>query len=383
MKIIKNLLLLFAIIATYSICAQVAITTDGSSAHGSAMLEVKSSDKGLLPPRMTEAERDNISSPAAGLIVWCTDCAEFGEMQVYNGINWTTMVGYAATPARTVPDAPTIGPAVAGDGVAGVTFTAPASNGGATITSYTATSNPGDITGTLYQAGSGTITITGLTNLTSYTFTVTATNSVGTSAASNASNAVTPTPDVTNPATGKTWRDRNLGASQVATSSTDAEAYGDLYQWGRLDDGHQVRTSPTTTTLSNSDVPGHGNYIRAPNYPYDWRSPQNNNLWQGVSGTNNPCPPGYRLPTDAEWNAERLSWSSDDAAGAFNSPLKLPLTGHRNYNDGSLGSAGSYGNYWSATVSGTNSLRFTFYSSGAYSATNSRAMGQSVRCIKD
>jgi hypothetical protein len=90
------------------------------------------------------------------------------------------------------------------------------------------------------------------------------------------------------------WLDRNLGAAQVATSSTDAAAYGDLFQWGRLDDGHQVRTSPTTTTLSNSDVPGHGNFILSPSTG-DWRSPQNNDLWQGVNGINNPCPDGFRL----------------------------------------------------------------------------------------
>ena len=53
---------------------------------------------------------------------------------------------------------------------------------------------------------------------------------------------------VLNPITGKTWMDRNLGASQVATSSSDAAAYGDLYQWGRRADGHQCRNSPTTTT---------------------------------------------------------------------------------------------------------------------------------------
>ncbi|WP_372934176.1 hypothetical protein, partial [Mariniphaga sediminis] len=45
-----------------------------------------------------------------------------------------------------------------------------------------------------------------------------------------------PTPNVTNATTGKTWMDRNLGASQVATSSTDIAAYGDLYQWGRAAD---------------------------------------------------------------------------------------------------------------------------------------------------
>ena len=47
---------------------------------------------------------------------------------------------------------------------------------------------------------------------------------------------------VTNPATGRTWMDRNLGASRVATGNTDAEAYGDLYQWGRAADGHQKET---------------------------------------------------------------------------------------------------------------------------------------------
>lgn len=92
----------------------------------------------------------------------------------------------------TVPGAPTIGTATAtGPLSATVTFTAPVNNGGATITSYTATSNPGGITGTVNQAGSGTINVTGLTGSTSYTFTVTATNSAGTSSSSAASNSIT------------------------------------------------------------------------------------------------------------------------------------------------------------------------------------------------
>lgn len=92
----------------------------------------------------------------------------------------------------TVPGAPTIGTATATSATtATVSYTAPASNGGSVITSYTATSNPSGITGTLSQAGSGTITVSGLTGGTSYTFTVTATNGVGTSAASAASNSIT------------------------------------------------------------------------------------------------------------------------------------------------------------------------------------------------
>ena len=55
--------------------------------------------------------------------------------------------------------------------------------------------------------------------------------------------------DVLNPFTGKTWMDRNLGASQVATSSTDVLAYGDSYRWGRFSDGHQCRRSATRSIV--------------------------------------------------------------------------------------------------------------------------------------
>lgn len=94
--------------------------------------------------------------------------------------------------ANTAPGAPTVGTVVVnGSGSAKIPFTQPASNGGIAITKYTATSSPSGITGTLSQAGSGTITVTGLTNGTSYTFTVTAYNG-STGTASSVSNAVTP-----------------------------------------------------------------------------------------------------------------------------------------------------------------------------------------------
>jgi uncharacterized protein (TIGR02145 family) len=189
--------------------------------------------------------------------------------------------------------------------------------------------------------------------------------------------------DVYNPATGKIWMDRNLGASQVATNSTDADAYGDLYQWGRAADGHESRTSSTTSTLATSDTPGHSNFITIGSSPYDWRNPQNDNLWQGINGTNNPCPSGYRLPTEAEWEAERASWSSNNAAGAFDSPLKLPVAGNRSISDGSLLYVGYDGLYWSCTVSITAARFLSFDSSNAYMNSHYRARGFSVRCLKD
>lgn len=95
----------------------------------------------------------------------------------------------AITGVMDVPDAPTIG--TASDGgtgtTASVTFTAAATGG--TPSSYTVTSSPGNISGT---GSSSPVTVSGLTTGVSYTFTVTATSSGGTSPASAASNSVTP-----------------------------------------------------------------------------------------------------------------------------------------------------------------------------------------------
>lgn len=188
---------------------------------------------------------------------------------------------------------------------------------------------------------------------------------------------------VENPITGKIWMDRNLGASQIATSSTDDDAYGDLYQWGRGADGHEKRTSGTTATLSYIDTPGHGDFITAPDEPYDWRSPQNDDLWQGVSGTNNPCPSGYRIPTEAEWDAERLSWGSLNTAGAFASPLKLTVAGYRYFSTGDPYLEGTDGSYWSSNVIYTGSWGIFFNSNSADIWGTYRSYGLSVRCIKD
>ena len=89
-----------------------------------------------------------------------------------------------------VPGAPTGVSASAGNGEATISWTAPTSNGGAAITGYTVTASPGGLN--CNATGATSCTVTGLSNGTSYTFTVIATNSVGNSASSSASSAVTP-----------------------------------------------------------------------------------------------------------------------------------------------------------------------------------------------
>jgi uncharacterized protein (TIGR02145 family) len=277
------------VVFTATTYAQVGIGT--TNPDPSAALDITSTTKGLLVPRMTQAQRNAISSPATWLIVICTDCGNSGELQVYNGTTWTNMIG-----------------------------------GTATIPNVTST-------------------------------------------------------------TGRIWMDRNLGASQVATSSTDTASYGDLYQWGRGADGHQTRTSSTTSTLSSADQPADGDFISASVSPKDWRSPQNGNLWQGVNGVNNPCPSGYRIPTEAEWATELSSWSTSDSYGAFASPLKLTVAGNRSSSNGGNYQAGSQGFYWSSSLSSASSSNKSrlFQISGFSAGFNNidRAMGSSCRCIKD
>ncbi|WP_155973110.1 Ig-like domain-containing protein [Paenibacillus sp. Leaf72] len=92
--------------------------------------------------------------------------------------------------SSTIPGVPANVSAVAGNGQAVVTFTAPADNGGSAITGYEVTASPGNIS---VIGGASPITLTGLTNGTSYTFTVKAINDAGRSAASAESNTVIPT----------------------------------------------------------------------------------------------------------------------------------------------------------------------------------------------
>ena len=130
--------------------------------------------------------------------------------------------------------------------------------------------------------------------------------------------------------TGRIWLDRNLGAKRVAQATDDELANGGYYSFDEVE-----------------------------------------------------CPPGYRLPTEEEWETEKNSWVSNDADGAFNSPLKLPMAGYRGYCSGSLYNVGFFGYYWSGAVSGSNARPLYFGSSAAYLHSRYQANGLSVRCIKD
>jgi putative cell wall-binding protein len=155
----------------------------------------------------------------------------------------------SVTPA-IVPGAPTGATAVRGNTQASISWTAPASNGGSVITGYTVTSTPGSFTCT--STGALTCTVTGLTNGTAYTFTVTATNVVGTGAPSAASNSVTPA-TVPGAPTGAVATRGNASASLSWTAPAD--------NGGSAITGYTVTSNPdgstcTTTASSNCTVTG-------------------------------------------------------------------------------------------------------------------------------
>ena len=240
-----------AILGLSTLHAQVKVGDNPTSIDASAALEVESTSKGFLPPRMTTAQRDIIGSPVEGLTIYNTDnkCLEFFNVNH----EWIS-------------------------------------------------------------ACDGSVVTTPLTPVIS--------------------------------ADGREWMDRNLGASRVAQSFDDVHAFGDLFQWGRAADGHEKRNSLIYSDVFNSS--GVANFNNSTSNAWygrfvtrsssstiqNWVNPtvtNANNLWQGVNGINNPCPTGYRLPTEVEWNNERNSWQNstmNPRDAAFASPLNYPLRVH-------------------------------------------------------
>ena len=461
--------------------------TSTNAQSASAALQIDSTTKGLLPPRMTQAQRNAIAIPATGLMVWCTNCGTAGELQVYNGTTWAnigatttyvpsaplnpvatpqnaqasvaftapltdggaTIAGYTVTSSPggftstgassprvvtglsngtsytftvvatnaagnssasvassavtpfTVPGAPTSPVATAGNAQVSVAFTAPVSNGGSVITSYTATSSPGGFTST---GASSPLVVTSLANGTSYTFTVVATNAAGNSSASVASAAVIPTLvcSANVGGTTKIFMCYNLGV----TGTQDPFTYqggnnnGALYQWGRQTDGHEVRTS--LTQAGPVAAPVANRFITNGTAPNDWINPQNNSLWlDGSKTANDPCPAGFRVPTQAQWGglfrdgvtagepgtATRNTWTWTGNGYTVGANLYLPAAGYRFQNDGIVNSVGTSGRYMSSTVSPSvpTYVRYmAFFSFVIYPGDNTpRSGGYSVRCISE
>ena len=182
----KKIIILLVIFTTFATMAQsVGINADGSSANASAILDLKSTTKGLLPPRMKYIERNTISSPAQGLMIYCTDCGPYGEPQFYNGTAWVNMIGGAGL---TPP--PAVAPTTAASSITKTTATAGGnvtSDYGNAITArgicWSTAQNPTTADSKTTETGTTGIfssNITGLTPGNTYYVRAYATNAMGT-----------------------------------------------------------------------------------------------------------------------------------------------------------------------------------------------------------
>jgi uncharacterized protein (TIGR02145 family) len=486
----------------------------------SAELDVTSTNKGLLPPRMTQAQRNAIATPAAGLMVWCTNCGSAGELQVYNGTTWTNIgattitvpgaptsvvatagnaqasvafnapasnggsaiTGYTVTSSPggltatgassplvvsgltfgtaytftvvatnaagnsvasaassavtpfTVPGAPTSPAATAGNAQASVAFTAPASTGGSAITGYTVTSSPGGFTAT---GANSPLVVTGLTNGTSYTFTIVATNAAGNSAPSAASSAIIPIASIAANATcaGQTISATSCASVAGATiNNNTSTTAGVEYDWTGAATSGMVNTSTTQAIVDiggqcwmrfnmdaipsafnpipglsgSTDVGWCGYHTGCPcaneGRLYQWKAAMNNATTERSQGI---CPTGWHIPSDCEWmflenslgmsvanqeldNAWRTSGSVDlDLSSSVNSGTNSSgfsglLAGYRNINGTYL--RGTYGRWWSSTATAANSARardIHVSTSGVFRYAATKDYGYSVRCLKN
>jgi hypothetical protein len=198
---------------------------------------------------------------------------------------------------------------------------------------------------------------------------------------------------VVSPYTGKTWLDRNLGASRVCTSIDDSECFGDYYQWGREADGHEKANSATTSTQATDIVNVGSSFILGTiDKIYDWTTVDTHltlrqSNWSKTDGTS-ICPIGYRVPTAAEISVETIEQGVANNTNAFDNFLKLPASGIRRY-DGSITYIGEEINVVVTDISPNYyqqkdySMMFRAFNGDAFIVETQMGGGKSVRCIKD
>ncbi|GAB1118350.1 MAG: hypothetical protein WAqBPW_11430 [Shewanella algae] len=171
----------------------ISFSNPGAQDFGSTPTLAATASSGLTPV-FSSSTTGVCTITASGTLTFVTtgNCSIDADQPGDSSYNAAPTVTQSFTVNAVVPGAPTSVNAVASDASATVSFSAPASTGGAAISSYTVTSSPGGITAN--GAGSP-LTVSGLINGTGYSFTVSASNIAGTGPASSPSNTVTPEPD--------------------------------------------------------------------------------------------------------------------------------------------------------------------------------------------
>jgi hypothetical protein len=380
LNIFLLLISLFAKIAT----AQVSINTDGTQPDPSAILEVKSSNKGVLLPRMSLNARNSINNPAEGLIIFCTDCSidGTGSLCVFTDGNWFIM-------NLCKISSPTCGTNSATNCAIQWNWNTVIGAEGykwGTVNSFTSAVDLGT---------NLTDTENGLNCGTSYTRYVWAYNGCGyssplilsysTESCFNCGQTITVTHTTGNVAPvnktvtygtvgnvpgepSKCWITSNLGSNHQASNyndNTEASA-GWYWQFNRI---QGYKHDGTTRTPNSTWISYYFEYL-------NWTS------------GNDPCSHelgnGWRVPTRLEWDNAHVAGGWGGSLTVWNSVLKIHAAGRLNLADAALANRGAYGTYWSSTQT-TEELawRLNFNTGSCMVGNVEKPYGFTIRCIYD
>ena len=364
-----------------------------SQTEPSALVDFQSTEKGFLLPRMTQAERNAITSPAKGLMIYNTtaNCLQINDgspsVPVWISLGFIGSVGTLNCNGATLA-----GNVIRGVAANGVSVSVPytGGNGGAysgqTVSSTGVTGLTATLAAGTFSTGTGNLvyTISGIPD-TSGTASF-ALVSGGQNCAFNL--AVAACGAYVAPSVWKGFMCHNLGAENMAADPfmPSWEITGGYWQWGRPAMAAPGPWGPDISQANEGAI-------------FGWNtSTASNSAWSDAKKTSrDPCPAGFRLPTKAQWdgvlanNTQSITgiWAGSpinySSGRLFGPYLMLPAAGLRSNNSGgALFSRGDFGLYWSSTEDGVGSAwNLVFTSGGAFMDISGRRDGFSIRCIAE
>lgn len=378
------------------------VVVGSGAADGSAVLEIKGNNRGVLLPRLSTTQRNAVTSPATGLIIYntSTNCLEVNT-------GTTSTPSWSATGCRTgtvsslnCAGASVTGTLQAGQVASGTSVTVPYTGGNdgrfdtqiftsTGVTGLTATLSGGyvqssggnlslDISGTPGGRGTAVFPISVGGQTCNLSVAVAGTSS-GTICGAYVGAGV--------------WKQFSCYNQGVANTSADPftpgwEINGAYYWWGVSPVFAPGPTGPGSSMANSGSYPTSS-------------IPPDNQWMDNTKTSNDPCPSGFRVPTRtqlqglADYNEEVIvgTWttsSTNYSAGImFGTELLLPTAGSRTPDTGVLSGRGAESYYWSSSMGpqSLSSYYLSIYNNGNTISTNSflnnRNYGMSVRCIKE